>query len=130
VLVLGVAYKRDVDDVRESPALEVIRHLLARGAEVSFADPHVPSLAVGERTFERVAPTPEVLAAADCVVVVTDHAALPWDDVAAHASLIVDSRGAVPRSAVRGTLVPLSGPAVSGEPVASRTDADLVRKSP
>jgi UDP-N-acetyl-D-glucosamine dehydrogenase len=115
VLVLGVAYKRDVDDVRESPALEVVRHLRARGAEVSYADPHVPALAVGDVPVPRVEPTPEALRAADCVVVVTDHAALPWEDVARHARLVVDSRGRVPKDLVRGTLVPLSGPAVRGE---------------
>jgi UDP-N-acetyl-D-glucosamine dehydrogenase len=123
VLVLGVAYKRDVDDVRESPALEVIRHLRARGAEVSFADPHVSAVAVEDRPVPRVLPTPEALRAADCVVVVTDHAALPWDDVAEHARLVVDSRGRVPRDRVRGTLVPLSGPALRGEaarPAAAR----------
>jgi UDP-N-acetyl-D-glucosamine dehydrogenase len=115
VLVLGVAYKKDVDDVRESPALEVIRHLLARGAQVSFADPHVEAVTVAGQAIPRVPTTPERLRSSDCVVVVTNHTAIPWGDVAEHAPLIVDSRSAVPRDRVRGTLVPLSGPAVRGQ---------------
>jgi UDP-N-acetyl-D-glucosamine dehydrogenase len=112
VLVLGVAYKRDVDDTRESPALELIRHLEAGGATVEYADPHVPTLEVGGRTRRALALSPGVLRSFDAVVVATDHRAFPWDLVAREATLVVDARGAVPRDAAAGTLWPLSGPAV------------------
>jgi UDP-N-acetyl-D-glucosamine dehydrogenase len=114
VLVLGVAYKRDVDDVRESPSLEIIRHLERGGAVVEYADPHIPVADVHGTTKHAVPVDAKTLPTYDCVVVATDHRAFPWDDVAAHARLIVDARGAVPRAKVRGTLWPLSGPAVRG----------------
>ncbi len=116
ILVLGVAYKRDVGDTRESPALEVIRLLRDRGGVVTFADPYVDSVWLGEVELRARPLTPEALARADCVVVTTDHTAFPWAQVARHARLVVDSRGAVPRAEVRGTLVPLSGPALEGRP--------------
>jgi UDP-N-acetyl-D-glucosamine dehydrogenase len=98
ILVLGVAYKRDVDDTRESPALEILPRLLALGAEVSFHDPHVPVMPVTRHAPElagqrSVALTPEVLAAADGVLIVTDHRAVDYDQVAQHARLVVDTRG-------------------------------------
>ena len=119
VLVLGVAYKRDVDDVRESPSLEIIRHLKRGGALVDYSDPHIPETDVHGVTMKSVKVDPKSLATYDCVVVATDHKAFPWDDIARHAPLIVDSRGAVPREKVRGTLLPLSGPAVRGTPIPS-----------
>jgi UDP-N-acetyl-D-glucosamine dehydrogenase len=116
VLVLGVAYKKDVDDVRESPSLEVLRHLMEGGAEVAYSDPYIPSVNV-RGTFLRGVPcTPESLRGFDAVVVSTDHSTFPWDEVAQNARLIVDARSAVPRDRVTGTLVPLSGPSVSGIP--------------
>ncbi len=114
ILVLGVAYKRDVDDTRESPAIEVIRRLVEAGADVVYADPYVETLTIDDRLFASVAVTAEELAVTDCVVVATDHGAFPWSDVARHARLIVDARDAVPRDEVRHVLWPLSGPAVLG----------------
>jgi UDP-N-acetyl-D-glucosamine dehydrogenase len=95
VLVLGVAYKPDTDDVRQSPALDVIAELLARKANVSYADPYVPELTVGERRLRAVALTPPALQAADCVVITTDHAGFDWDLVRQHARLVVDTRNAL-----------------------------------
>ena len=117
VLVLGVSYKRDVDDTRESPSFEVIRHLRQGGASVDYSDPYVPSVVAGGAEMTSVHLTPAALASYDAVVVATDHKAFAWDDIARHARLIVDSRGAVPREKVRGTLMPLSGPAVVAKPV-------------
>lgn len=114
IVLLGVAYKPDVDDTRESPALDVFDRLRQRGANVAFADPHVSQIEVAGQAFAATALTDEVLSSADCVVVTTDHAAIDWSAVATHASLIVDARGAVPRSQVRGELWPLSGPAQHG----------------
>lgn len=92
VLVLGVAYKRDIDDVRESPALDVIRLLEERGAEVSFHDPYIRCVREDGHVREGVDLTPEVLEATDAVVVVTDHRAVDYQFVMNHAPLIVDSR--------------------------------------
>jgi UDP-N-acetyl-D-glucosamine dehydrogenase len=95
ILVLGVAYKADVDDVRESPALDVIQLLQERGAAVQFHDPYVESVRLhgGERMVSTDLDD-EVLRAADCVVITTDHKCLDWERVASLASTIVDSRNA------------------------------------
>jgi UDP-N-acetyl-D-glucosamine dehydrogenase len=132
VLVLGVAYKKDVDDVRESPALEVIRHLRSRGAEVSFSDPYVDRVTVADQEIVGTRLDRDTLRAADAVVVTTNHTAFPWDEIAAHARLIVDTRGSVPRPRVTGTLLPLSGPAYHGSAPAARDrrpDAATVKGS-
>jgi UDP-N-acetyl-D-glucosamine dehydrogenase len=102
VLVLGAAYKPDVDDCRESPAFDLLELLEDRGAIVSYNDPHVPVLPPVRGhaiRLESVALTPETLKAQDCVLVVTDHAAYDWEFLAAHAALIVDTRGALRRVA-------------------------------
>jgi UDP-N-acetyl-D-glucosamine dehydrogenase len=95
ILVLGVAYKRDVGDVRESPALDVIHLLRQRGADVVYHDPFVPSVRLDGYSLSSSELTPEALAAADCVVVVTDHAAFDWPWIAEHTHLIVDTRNAI-----------------------------------
>ena len=94
VLVLGVAYKRDIEDVRESPALDVIRLLQDQGADVAFHDPHVKVLRENGHEVAGVALTVEHLAAADAVVIVTDHRAVDYQFVVDHASLVIDSRNA------------------------------------
>jgi UDP-N-acetyl-D-glucosamine dehydrogenase len=92
--VLGVAYKRDIDDVRESPALDIIHLLQRRGALVSYSDPYVPTIAIeGESLFCNDAP--ETLSQADCVVIITDHAKIDYQAVLQGASLIVDTRNAL-----------------------------------
>jgi UDP-N-acetyl-D-glucosamine dehydrogenase len=95
ILVLGVTYKRDVNDVRESPALEIIRMLADRGALTSYADPFVPQLAVGELKLASVPLAPETLRRADCVVVATDHRNFDYAVIAREASLVVDLRNAL-----------------------------------
>ena len=97
VLVLGVAYKRDIDDIRESPALDIIRLLEQQGAEVTYHDPHVPFLREDGREYRSVALTRGALEAADCVMVVTDHSAIDFHLVKRHARLAVDTRRALPR---------------------------------
>jgi UDP-N-acetyl-D-glucosamine dehydrogenase len=97
VLVLGVAYKKDVDDARESPALPILEMLRQRGARVSYNDPHVPSLPRMRRHSLRLdsAPlTPEFLAGQDCVVIVTDHSTYDFEEIVRHARLVVDTRNA------------------------------------
>lgn len=98
VLLLGMAYKKDVDDSRESPGFEIMELLLHRSAVVSYHDPHIPSLPPTRRyphlRMESVPLSPQVLGAQDCVVIVTDHSAFDWGFIVEHARLIVDTRNA------------------------------------
>ncbi|OLD96348.1 MAG: UDP-N-acetyl-D-glucosamine dehydrogenase [Gemmatimonadetes bacterium 13_1_20CM_4_69_16] len=96
VLVLGVAYKKNIDDIRESPALDVIRLLQRHGALVAYHDPHVASLEEDEVELKSVALTPAALKGADCVIIVTDHSNVDYASVARHAQLVVDTRNALP----------------------------------
>jgi UDP-N-acetyl-D-glucosamine dehydrogenase len=99
VLVLGVAYKRDIDDIRESPSLDVMTLLHQKGAVVRYADPYVPVLQArhwgGGFELKTDALTPAVLAAADCVAILTDHRTVDYDMVRNAATLIVDTRNAI-----------------------------------
>ena len=91
--VMGVAYKRDIDDMRESPALDVMLLLERRGARLSYSDPYVPSIRVDGLNVEAA---PETAAAeADCVVIITDHKAFDYAGLVERAKLIVDSRNAL-----------------------------------
>ena len=98
VLVLGVAYKKDIEDLRESPALDIIRLLEAQGAHVSYHDPWVGSFT--EDGIQRTS-TPlsrETLEASDCVVIVTDHSSIDYDLLRRHARRVVDTRNALRRN--------------------------------
>ncbi|MBI4271509.1 MAG: nucleotide sugar dehydrogenase [Candidatus Rokubacteria bacterium] len=94
VLALGVAYKRGVGDTRESPALEVLDRLHARGAELAYADPYVPSIVVAGSTVKAVEATDQELGAADCVLILTDHPQFDYRRVVEVARLVVDTRHA------------------------------------
>ena len=97
VCVLGVAYKKDVDDSRESPAFEILERLRDRGAELSYNDPHVPTLPRmrhHDLNLDSVELTPDFLAEQDCVVLVTDHSAYNYARIVAHTRLFVDTRNA------------------------------------
>ena len=98
VMLIGVAYKKNIDDIRESPALDVIRLLHSRGAEVSYHDPHVPVVKEDGITLSSVALTPETVKKADCVIIVTDHAAVDYKLIARHARATVDTRHVLPRA--------------------------------
>jgi UDP-N-acetyl-D-glucosamine dehydrogenase len=96
VHVLGVAYKRDIDDVRESPALDIIHLLGKRGAKVTYSDPFIPQLRADGVVPEMTGTDPETSAAeADCVVIVTDHKAFNYPRIVERARLIVDTRNAL-----------------------------------
>ena len=97
VHVLGVAYKRDIDDVRESPALDIIHLLGKRGATVTYSDPFVPKLrGDGVIPHDMVAVDPLTASAeADCVVIVTDHKAFDYEKILERARLVVDTRNAL-----------------------------------
>jgi UDP-N-acetyl-D-glucosamine dehydrogenase len=97
ILILGVAYKRDIEDIRESPALDIIKLLEAQGAHVSYCDPYVASFKEDGHEFKSTAMTPETLGAADCVVIVTDHTSVDYGMVKKHARLVVDTRNALMR---------------------------------
>lgn len=99
IAVLGIAYKKDVDDPRESPGLELMELLLKRGATVTYNDPHIPRLPPTRRHPElselpSQALTPEYLNRQDCVLIVTDHTAYDWPWIVGHSSLVVDTRNA------------------------------------
>ncbi len=98
VLVLGVAYKKDIDDMRESPALDVIRLLEEHGAEVTYHDPHVPRYTEDGHERIGVALTDDVLSSADVVVIVTDHSAIDYQHLVDTASLVVDTRNALAKT--------------------------------
>lgn len=96
VLVLGLAYKPDIDDVRESPSFEIIEELTDLGARVEYNDPHVPrthQMRKYDLKMSSVALSPEMLGSYDAVIVSTHHAAYDWSMIARHARLIIDTRG-------------------------------------
>ena len=104
VLILGVAYKKDIDDVRESPALSIIDRLRAKGADVRYHDPFVSEVrfddahtVAGGEPLQSVALTDEELRASDCCVIVTDHSDINYRNVCALSKLIVDTRNALSR---------------------------------
>jgi UDP-N-acetyl-D-glucosamine dehydrogenase len=92
VLVLGVAYKKDVSDMRESPALDIIHLLEEKGAEVQYHDPHVPAFNHDGMAMTSVDDLDKALAEADCIVVVTDHSAYDWARIEKRAKVLVDTR--------------------------------------
>jgi UDP-N-acetyl-D-glucosamine dehydrogenase len=100
ILILGVAYKKDVDDLRESPALKLIEILEARGAKVSYHDPFVPTLRTRRLRRYDVLELDSVpidagsLGRFDCVVIATNHSAFDWDAIVASSRLVVDTRNA------------------------------------
>jgi UDP-N-acetyl-D-glucosamine dehydrogenase len=94
VLVLGVAYKKDIDDMRESPALDVIRLLEEQSASVVYHDPHVASFREDGHERHSVDLTDEVLANADAVVIITDHSSIDYQRVVNLAKIVVDTRNA------------------------------------
>ena len=113
VLVLGVAYKPDVNDTRESPALDIIALLRQRGALVEYHDPHVPSVETESGVMDSVSLSAERLEAADLVLVGTDHSQVDYEFVGRHAALIVDPRNAV-ATATKAVVYPIAGPPRNG----------------
>jgi len=95
ILVLGVAYKKDVSDIRESPALDIIHLLAETGATVSYHDPHVPAFQHEGMEMVGVTDLDLALRLADCVVIVTDHSVTFWPEVVVNSKLVVDTRNVV-----------------------------------
>ena len=115
ILIAGVAYKRDIDDMRESPALDLMGLLQAKGAEVSYVDPYVPEVHArewpGKTTLKSVELAPGLFARYDCVVIATDHRVFDYQGIVAEASLIVDTRNAIRESAPHVFKLGARGPA-------------------
>jgi UDP-N-acetyl-D-glucosamine dehydrogenase len=112
VLVLGVAYKKDIDDVRESPALDIMRLLEESGAEVVYHDPHVPRFRDDGHEHESVPLTDEEIDRADAVVIVTDHSSVDYQRLVERARVIVDTRNVTAKLLRgRGRIIALSGSA-------------------
>ncbi len=108
IVVLGVAYKRDIDDVRESPALDIISLLEKRGAHVSYHDPYVAKIRLeGDTVMQSKPYSDALLEDADCVVIVTDHSTYDWQHVVDHSQLIVDTRHATAAFSGRARVVSL-----------------------
>jgi len=103
LLVLGIAYKKDIDDVRESPALDIMAVLEQKGGKVEYHDPYVAHLDSRDwpaaKEMDSVALTDAALAAADCIVIVTNHGTFDYDRIVKHAKLVVDTRNAVKKPA-------------------------------
>jgi nucleotide sugar dehydrogenase len=93
ILALGVAYKAGIDDLRESPSLGVMEGLLRKGAELSYADAHIPEIEVGGRTFRSVPLDAETLAAQDCAVILTAHPEIDYEAIVRSVPLVFDTRG-------------------------------------
>jgi UDP-N-acetyl-D-glucosamine dehydrogenase len=95
VVVLGVTYKADVNDIRESPALEILQMLVRKGARVAYADPFTPELVLDGVKLSAIEPSGEALGAADCVLILANHSSFDYRAIADHAALVVDTRNAM-----------------------------------
>ena len=127
ILVLGVAYKRDIDDLRESPALEIMHLLQEKGAEIIYHDPFCPVIhddghtLLGNLPMHSTELSDAVLRSADAVLITTDHSTVDYARVAEHARLVVDSRGAMRGVNGAARIVGLSGQEGSGHSAAAST---------
>ncbi len=109
VLLLGMSYKPDVEDVRESPAFDIAQLLMQRGANIEYHDPHVPQVSLEDQMLESQDLSAELLASVDVVVITTDHSSVDYDFVTEHASIVVDPRNAI-RETRGATVYPIAGP--------------------
>jgi UDP-N-acetyl-D-glucosamine dehydrogenase len=130
VLVLGVAYKRDIDDMRESPALDVMRLLEEQGADVCYHDPLIASFREGDRELHSVPLTKKEVEAADCIVIITDHRGVDYQLLMDHAAVVVDSRNVMSKYApTRARIVAMAGGLAVGEPWPGSTAATTSGRS-
>jgi UDP-N-acetyl-D-glucosamine dehydrogenase len=126
ILVVGVAYKKDIDDMRESPAFDAMRLLQDQGAEIAYHDPHCPVIADDGHTAVGGLPLfsqpldAATLRRADCVVILTDHTSVDYQAIADHARLVVDTRGAMRSISGAAKVIGLSGSVEQAAPPAHR----------
>jgi UDP-N-acetyl-D-glucosamine dehydrogenase len=93
IFMLGVAYKKDIEDIRESPSLKLVQLLHDKGADVSYNDPYIPEIQLSQGSLGSIQLTEASLSSADCVVIGTDHSCYDMDQVVAHSKLVFDTRG-------------------------------------
>lgn len=105
ILVIGITYKKDVNDLRESPAPLIMRLLTASGAKVNFYDPYVEKLEHGEMSLDRIELTAENIKRHDCTLILTDHSSIPYALLADHSRLIIDTRYAMGHLKGKGNIV-------------------------
>jgi UDP-N-acetyl-D-glucosamine dehydrogenase len=118
VHLFGVAYKKDVGDMRESPALDILELLARRGAQVSYTDPWVPTLRHGGHTLTALTPAEAVRSTPDCIVICTDHSAFEWKPIVDSGTLIVDTRNAL-KGIHAPNIVRLSGRVTAAAPASA-----------
>jgi UDP-N-acetyl-D-glucosamine dehydrogenase len=124
VLVLGIAYKKDIDDLRESPALDIIQKLQQKGAAVSYHDPFCPQIADDGHTSIKGLPmfsvpfSAQAVAEADVVLIVTDHSSVDYQSVCDNARAVVDTRGVTRKYSGKAKVLGLSGSHRVPQPVA------------
>ncbi|MBS4194212.1 nucleotide sugar dehydrogenase [Lederbergia citri] len=92
ILIYGVTYKKDVADTRDAPSLEIIEQFNKKGASVLYHDPYIPSLNIGNKLYKNTAITEDLLEEVDCVIILSDHTAIPLEKILNHASLVFDAR--------------------------------------
>lgn len=109
VLLLGMSYKPNVNDVRESPAFDIAQLLMQRGANIEYHDPYVPQVSLEDQMLESQDLSAELLASVDVVVITTDHSSVDYGFVTEHASIVVDPRNAI-RETRGATVYPIAGP--------------------
>lgn len=127
IVLAGMAYKKDIDDLRESPALDVFRLLSAAGAEVVFTDPMVPVFRKDDGTIIQAQPaSPELWAWADLVIITTDHSGFDYQEMADHAKRIFDTRNAT-QNVHGGNIVVLGHPVYA--PIPTETDIETEKMS-
>ncbi len=105
VLVLGAAYKPDIDDLRESPAIDVIMLLQAKGAKVSYHDPYIPSIKMDDKKIQSVPDLMKAVKSADCVVIITNHKVYDYAEILKESKLIIDTRNALGKAGVKNSKV-------------------------
>ncbi len=105
VHIIGISYKKDVSDTRESPALEIMRILKEKGAEISFSDPYTKKCVIDGKVFRSAEPLPRILKTKDCVAVITNHSAYDYDQILKNSKLLFDTRNATKGIVTRGRRV-------------------------
>lgn len=95
IFIIGMAYKKDIGDIRESPSIKVTEHLLAKGAEIIYHDPYVPDVEISTKIYTSEKITPELLKNCDLVLILTDHSKIDYDMISKYANLVYDSRNAI-----------------------------------
>lgn len=95
ILVWGVSYKKDVGDIRESAALEIIPDILKKGAKVDYFDPYVPKLRIGNNLLKSIKYQPKILRNYDCILILTDHSDFNYNEIAKNSKVVVDTRNAI-----------------------------------